>query len=557
MSNFTWIRLRVCQSPSFVSPVAVVTTLRMLAPSLPGPRTLPAQTTLTCATISTKGSPVTAPPAPTDTSATNLDAQEPILERTTMICPTQDPSQSQLAALVIPPEVVPKYLSKLSPSTPINIPQLSSYLHDHPDRAHVDNLLTGLIQGFKIDFQGPRTPKEYSNLLSARDNPSIISKNILKEVQLGPRAGPFISPPFPNFQVYPIGVVPKKHSSDWRTIFHLSYPKHHSTSVNAHISPSDYSLHYITVENAISIIQKLGHGCFMSKLDIKSAFRNIPVHPSDWELLGMKWQGLYYFDTVLPVGLRSAPYLFDQFSCMLEWVITTKLGVPNVIHILDDFFFVTKPPRSVCFKTFPPTTSLEFMGVLLDSNKMEARLPLDKLTRTKEALHDWSCKKSATLRELQSLIGTLQFACRVVVPGQAFLQRIISLTKGSSNSRWHIKLNAEFRKDVSMWLAFLEHWNGISFFLGDTVLSSPDLQLFTDASGSLGYGGYLNGQWFQSHWLPQHSLNPVTGISIDWQELFAIYIACFLWGPHWSGKRICFWCDNLPVVTIPPSAMAI
>ena len=490
MSSFTWIRLRAYQSPSSVSPVAVATTSRMRAPSLPGPRTLPAQTMLTCATISTKGSPVPAPPAPTGTSATNLDAQQPILERTTTICPAQDPSQNQIAALAIPPEVVPDYLSKLTPSTPINIPQLSSYLHDHPDRVRVDNLITGLTQGFRIGFQGPLTPKEYSNLLSARDNPSIISKNILKEVKLGHTAGPFISPPFPNFQVYPIGVVPKKHSSDWRTIFHLSYPKHHSTSVNAHISPSDYSLHYITVDNAISIIQKLGQGCFMSKLDIKSAFRNIPVHPSDWELLGMKWQGMYYFDTVLPFGLRSAPYLFDQFSCMLEWVIKTKLGIPNVIHILDDFFFVTKPPRSDCLtalcnilclftelnipvapgKTFPPTTSLEFMGVLLDSNKMEARLPLDKLTRTKEALHEWSHKKSATLKELQSLIGTLQFACRVVVPGRAFLQRIISLTKGISNSRWHIKLNTEFRKDVSMWLSFLDHWNGVSFFLGDTVL---------------------------------------------------------------------------------------
>ena len=164
MPNFTWIRLQACQSPSFVSPVAVVTTLRMLVPSLPGPRTLPAQTTLTCATISTKGSPVTAPPAPTDTSETKLDAQEPILETTTMICPTPDPSQSQLDALAIPPVVVPKYLSKLSPPTPINIPQLSSYLHDHPDRAHVDNLLTGLTQGFRIGFQGPQTPK---NILSS------------------------------------------------------------------------------------------------------------------------------------------------------------------------------------------------------------------------------------------------------------------------------------------------------------------------------------------------------------------------------------------------------
>ena len=127
MSSFTWIRLRAYQSPSFVSPVAVATTSRMRAPSLPGPRTLPAQTMLTCATVSTEGSPVPAPPAPTDTSATNLDAQQPILERTTTICPAQDTSQNQIAALAIPPEVAPDYLSKLTSSTPINIPQLSSY----------------------------------------------------------------------------------------------------------------------------------------------------------------------------------------------------------------------------------------------------------------------------------------------------------------------------------------------------------------------------------------------------------------------------------------------
>jgi len=83
-------------------------------------------------------------------------------------------------------------------------------------------------------------------------------------------------------------------------------------------------------------MQKFGQGCVTFRLDIKSAFCNIPVHPSDWELLGMKWQGLYYFDAVLPFGFRSFPYLFDQFFHMLEWVIKTKLGILNVIHILDD-----------------------------------------------------------------------------------------------------------------------------------------------------------------------------------------------------------------------------
>ena len=209
--------------------------------------------------------------------------------------------------------------------------------------------------------------------------------------------------------------------------FRLPYPKRHSTSVNAHISPEAYSLQYIKVDHAIAILQDLGQGCFMSKLDIKAAFRNIPVHPSDWELLGMKWEGLYFFDMVLPFGLRSAPFLFDQFSSALEWIIQHKLNIPQVIHILDDFFLAAPPPHANCmtalckvlhlftdldipvapYKTFPASTSLEFMGILLDSQSMETRLPLDKLSRLRTSLHQWSLKNSATLLDLQSLKGTL------------------------------------------------------------------------------------------------------------------------------------------------------
>lgn len=83
-----------------------------------------------------------------------------------------------------------------------------------------------------------------------------------------------------------------------------------------------------------------------------------------------------------PVFLQhSAPLWIAVGTCMIKWIIKNKLGIPNVIHILDDFFFVTRPPRSDCLtalckilclfselnipfapgKTFAPTTSLEFM----------------------------------------------------------------------------------------------------------------------------------------------------------------------------------------------------
>ena len=221
-----------------------------------------------------------APPAPTNTDATSQDVLQPTQAKSILSSPaTERKDLNHLQALAVPPESTPEYLSHLTPPTPINIPQLAFYLQGS---ILSPGLLDGFSQGFKIGYSGPRGPKEYSNLPCAKKNPSIIDTNMLKEVTSGHTAGPFHSPPpFPNLQVYPIGAIPKKHSSELRTIFHLSYPKHHPTSVNAHISPEAYSLHYIKVDNAISILQELGQGCFMSKLGIKSAFRNIPVHPSD------------------------------------------------------------------------------------------------------------------------------------------------------------------------------------------------------------------------------------------------------------------------------------
>ena len=62
----------------------------------------------------------------------------------------------------------------------------------------------------------------------------------------------------------------------------------------------------------------------------------------------MKWEGLYFFDMVLLFSLRSAPLLFDEFSSAVEWIIQTKLYIPKVIHILDDFFLATSPLRLKC-----------------------------------------------------------------------------------------------------------------------------------------------------------------------------------------------------------------
>ena len=452
-------------------------------------------------------------------------------------------------------------------SSPIDIYRLELELTHHPDRNFVNHLLSTLKEGARIGYSGPRSSRVSPNLISAAQHPDVVSLNLHKEIALGRVAGPYPSPPLPKFQCHPVGVIPKKHSTEWRTIYHLSYPL--GASINDHIPKDPYSLSYVRVDDAIHILQSLGRGAFMAKTDLKSAFRLIPIHPDEGHLLGIHWQSQYYVDMYLPFGLRSAPFLFNQLSDGLEWILKNNYGIQHAIHILDDFFiaersklacltnfstllhvFMSLKAPVVASKTMGPSQEIEFMGIVLDSMRMEARLPQDKLSRISVLLNSFKRRRSVRLVDLQSLIGTLQFACKVVVPGRTFLQRAINLTRGVPSHFHHIRLDKEFFKDLAMWKVFISNWNGRSFFLESPPTPAQHLELYTDAAGSIGFGGYFQGKWFQGRWPPHMSLSQQCGISIEWQELFPIVVACSVWHPFLTGKRLQFWCDNLSVVAI-------
>jgi len=164
----------------------------------------------------------------------------------------------------------------------------------------------------------------------------------------------------------------------------------------------------------------------------------------------------------------------------------------------------------VASKTIGPSQEIEFTGIVLDSIRTEARLPQDKLSRIYGLLTSFKKRRSVHLVELQSLIGTLQFACKVVVPGRTFLQCAINLTKGVPSRFHHIRLNKEFFRDLDMWKVFLSKCNRRSLFLGSTTTPSPDLELYTDVE----FDGYPQGKWFQGHWPPHMLLTQERSIRI-------------------------------------------
>ena len=99
-------------------------------------------------------------------------------------------------------------------------------------------------------------------------------------------AGPYSYPPLPDLRCSGMEVVPKK-DGGWRVIYHLSAPP--GESINDFIDPASFSLNYCTIDAAIAILNTLGQGALMGKIDLKNAFRLIPVRKEDWNLLGIHW----------------------------------------------------------------------------------------------------------------------------------------------------------------------------------------------------------------------------------------------------------------------------
>ena len=348
-------------------------------------------------------------------------------------------------------------------------------------------------------------------------------------------------------------------------IHHLSFPA--GSSINDGIPREVCRVTYATFDKAVRLSAIAGKGALMAKCDIKSAFRLLPVSPDDFELLGFKFRGMYYFDKALPMGASVSCYLFETFATFLEFKARRITGSASIMHYLDDFFFVAPAMSEKCMvlldsfqrickalgvplaeeKTEGPTTIITFLGLKIDTNKQPVEVPKEKLASLISSIRRALSSEDLSLTKIQSLIGSLNFVCRAVTPGRAFLRRLIDLTKGVVKKEQRIVIGIGARKDLALWLLFLEHFNGVSLFLEQQLTSSFDLELFTDAAGGIGYGAYFRGQWSQDSW-SNIELHPDP--SIAFLELYPIVIAIFLWGDQMNNLKVQFWSDNAAVVSI-------
>ena len=126
------------------------------------------------------------------------------------------------------------------------------------------------------------------------------------------------------------------------------------------------------VDDIIMGIMQLGRGSLLVKLDVQNAYCILPVHTEDRQLLGMKWCGAFYVDMVLPLGIRSAPYIFTCIADLVEWVAKRNYEVTFLMHYLDDFHTLGPSSFSVCQHNLD--RSIEYfskLGIPLHADKEE------------------------------------------------------------------------------------------------------------------------------------------------------------------------------------------
>ena len=212
----------------------------------------------------------------------------------------------------------------------------------------------------------------------------------------------------------------------------------------------------------------------LAKIDIQSAFRLLPVHPEDHYLLTMSWKGEVCFAHCISFSLQSAPKLFNILANLLSWA-AQKAGVSYLIHYLDDYLTIGPPLSQVCQcnvdiftslckdlgvflatdKLEGPAISLFFLDIILDTCRMEIRLPVDKLSRPQEIIKAWLLRTKATKREIftgshimtcyQSSKARQQNFCFTYVLDRCTTQKLHFIT---------IRLNKAFRSDLFRWHIF-------------------------------------------------------------------------------------------------------
>ena len=294
---------------------------------------------------------------------------------------------------------------------------------------------TSTTFGWPVGYGAANIPvSSHHNHGSALSSLQTIKSFLDSECHLGATCGPFITNPLCVDLINSPLHIAHSRSGKPRVVVDLSFPP--GFSVNSGI-PSDtylskpFVLRLAGIDALVDIIRSKGTGCHFFKKDLSRAYRQLRIDPHDAHLLGFHHNHLY-IDLAPPFGLHSLAMMCQRTTNTVSYLYKTlDLSCTNYI---DDFggaetpdmstqafnalgdLFTSLGLQSSPNKDCPPTTSMVFLGVQLNTLAMSMSVTPERL---QELHHHCSSSLSSTrisCHDLQSLLGVDVFCHRMRLP---------------------------------------------------------------------------------------------------------------------------------------------
>lgn len=337
---------------------------------------------------------------------------------------------------------------------------------------------------------------------------------------------------------------------------------------------------YCTVSDAIALLE----GWWMAKIDLEKYFNQILLNISDWKYMGANLddlqaclatlkayeaQGIDVKEAIDLVsayaqfGVASFPALANALMAATSSILR-HLGIPNCF--LTDDVFICGPTQAACQaaldkavtvmrqlgwrlqndKITPPAQQMVFLGIMIYTIRCRLSLPEAKVAQYLQtvinALED-AANGCLRYKDLESLVGKLNWIAEVVIAGRARVRRISScLWMDKSQRRTYSKaqLSAGAMEDLRWWKEYLSDTSAADRWVPFWTTQPPiHTSTFSDASGDIGYSLVLDGTVYQGLW--NEDVPPSSGF----KELIPLLLAVQQLGDSAHGRIVILTTDNV------------
>ena len=328
--------------------------------------------------------------------------------------------------------------------SPIKVDVFKKLLRDHPNQPFVESVVCAIKNGFWswADTSDPRFPTTYDgsgqrSRITSKDKVKFIKQQSKDEMNEGRWSKSFGKKLLPGMHASPIGAVPKSTPGKYRLIVDQSRGPH---SLNSTIPRSKVKVKLDTIHdlgNKLLAVRKKypKQELCLWKSDVKSAYRQLPMHPL-WQIKqAIPVDGQYHIDRCNTFGNRGGGWNWDSFISLVNWIGTEKKGITDLLGYVDDNFgweFEGNKQYYKPYEKYLPTKqarllklwdklgipheedkqlfgpSLRILGYDVDANAMTVNLPDEKKAKMVQLLRSHAhVGKPYTINELQSAAGSV------------------------------------------------------------------------------------------------------------------------------------------------------